>query len=133
MSNCSVMTLSLVFLSLAMSSAHTNRIKEERKTNNFINEACNHTTDQTFCVKTLGSDPDGASASDLAGLTAIALKITVANATDTYAYISKLLNRSGSDTKESFEDCLDVYQLTVDHLQEAGFAAEELHRSQSLH
>ncbi|XP_011621147.1 putative invertase inhibitor [Amborella trichopoda] len=111
------MTLALVFLSLAMSCAHPNRIEEERKINNFINESCNHTTDHNFCVKTLGSDPDGTSVRDLAGLTAIALKITVANATDTYAYISELLNRSGSDKKESFEDCLYVYRLTVDYLQ----------------
>ncbi|KAL4202008.1 hypothetical protein AMTRI_Chr02g261650 [Amborella trichopoda] len=89
-----------------MSSANPNRIKDERKANNFINEACNHTTDQNFCVMTLGSDPDRASASDLAGLTAIALKIT-------------LLNRSGNDNKKSFEVCLDVYHLTVDHMQES--------------
>ncbi|KAL4201967.1 hypothetical protein AMTRI_Chr02g261550 [Amborella trichopoda] len=69
------------------------------------------------CVKTLVLDPDGTSASDLAWLMAIALKITVANAIDTCAYISELLNRSGSDKKESFEVCFDVYQETVDYLQ----------------
>ncbi|GMH25117.1 hypothetical protein Nepgr_026960 [Nepenthes gracilis] len=87
-----------------------------------IESTCKATKFHDLCVSSLRSDPSSSQA-DMKGLTIIMLNIGIANASETYSYLSSQLLRSGGSSdgvlKKVLKLCAEKYSSAKDSLQSA--------------
>ncbi|XP_057516826.1 cell wall / vacuolar inhibitor of fructosidase 2-like [Amaranthus tricolor] len=78
-----------LFLIITLNTS-TNTIKEVKGDAEFIKKTCKNTKYFNLCISSLKSDPTS-SVSDLKGLASIMINIGMANASETYTYLSSQL------------------------------------------
>lgn len=116
-----IMTLS-IFLTLALS------INAQASSSDLISQVCEHVPRKGFCQSALRSDPRSEKV-DTAGLAAVALRLAASNATDSAAFIGRMLGSGGGDgegldpaVEQCLSDCADQYGDAVEQM-EASIAA----------
>lgn len=92
-----------------------------QSTSRLVSDLCKTTSDPTFCLKALGSDPRSATVSNLEKLLPIAIDSAISEATKTRVKIAALLKNTKIDpnTKVDLEICDMYYDQSVSKLQEA--------------
>ncbi|CAO2817832.1 unnamed protein product [Amaranthus hypochondriacus] len=104
----------------------TNTMKQVKCDEEFIKKTCKNTKFFNLCISSLKSDPTS-SISDLKGLATIMINIGMANASQTYTYLSSQIpTRSDHNTKVGvgvgvglgvFQFCASKYSLANDSLK----------------
>lgn len=88
-----------------------------------VSETCKHTLYSQVCESSLRSDPRS-QASDLGGLAAIALNLSIAHGVHTLSYIHNLKSEAAANETDLFisgclSDCLEEYSDAVENLRDA--------------
>ncbi|KAK7303465.1 hypothetical protein RJT34_14372 [Clitoria ternatea] len=83
-----------------------------------VNEVCAKTSNYTFCVESLYSDPH-ASESDTYGLAIVAFRLAYRNATSTKDYITELLKKASSSSHMLLQKCLTDYEKAISAIETA--------------
>ncbi|KAK4264109.1 hypothetical protein QN277_029443 [Acacia crassicarpa] len=104
----------LLFILLNPSSSLANHASE------LVNEVCVKTSNYTFCVESLYSDPHTPEA-DSYGLAVIAFRLAYINATTTRDYILKLLKKASSNSsiRRNLQRCASDYYKAVSAIETA--------------
>ncbi|XP_056170872.1 putative invertase inhibitor [Syzygium oleosum] len=117
--NRSMITMLSILMTLALS------MDAQTSGSDLISQVCEHVPRRGFCESALRSDPRSEGA-DTAGLTAVALGLAAANATDTAPFIGRMLGGGGGSLGPAVEQCLsecaDQYADVVEQV-EASIAA----------
>ncbi|KAL5996248.1 hypothetical protein ACLOJK_026322 [Asimina triloba] len=82
---------------------------------------CDNTTIPDYCIAVLESDKRSFSA-NLRGLVNISIRLSQANATDTYKFINETLLPNATDppmSRQCLEGCIEVYGEGIDGLSKA--------------
>ncbi|KAL5996234.1 hypothetical protein ACLOJK_026308 [Asimina triloba] len=115
-------TLSLLLFLQPPSFASATQSSSSSSSNStsFIRSTCKKTQHYDICVAALESDPRS-SAADLQVYAQILIELTLANATNTYSFISKLVNETDDDDvlRMCLYDCSAVYDIGINHLRDA--------------
>ncbi|KAI6674585.1 hypothetical protein NL676_002491 [Syzygium grande] len=122
--NRSMITMLPILMTLALS------MDAQTSGSDLISQVCEHVPRRGFCESALRSDPRSEGA-DTAGLAAVALGLAAANATDTAAFIGRVLGGGGGGggggslgpaVEQCLGECADQYADAVEQV-EASIAA----------
>ncbi|KAK4793701.1 hypothetical protein SAY86_024136 [Trapa natans] len=83
-------------------------------------KVCGLCKNRNLCLSSLGADPN-AQGADLSGLTLISIRVATANATNTSAYIRRMLNDTSLEpaVQQALNDCADSYNDAVQQLDDS--------------
>lgn len=89
-----------------------------------VRDACHHTLYFNECVSSLRSDPRSGKISDVTGLAAIALDLSIEHAKETLSYFKKLKKTQGKDKdskkiSKCLTECVEEYSDALDSLRQS--------------
>ncbi|WKA10917.1 hypothetical protein VitviT2T_028462 [Vitis vinifera] len=107
-------------------STFPNQISLKLVQKELIQKVCSKTSNRTFCVETLESDPRTPSAYNLPSLARIAIELSIANVSDTQALIASKLrgDTTDPDVKHTLKWCVTWYTEVIALLRSAVTALE---------
>ncbi|XP_031399980.1 pectinesterase inhibitor [Punica granatum] len=85
-----------------------------------VAEVCGQCKNKDLCLSSLNADPNSKGA-DLSALTLIAIRVAIANATDTVSYIQKELSDTSLEpgVQQALSDCAENYDDAVQQLDDS--------------
>ncbi|EXC13611.1 Putative invertase inhibitor [Morus notabilis] len=116
-----VLTIFLVACFAFTGTTHST-LNDNIENEDLVSSTCKKTLYVQLCISSLRSDPRSGS-SDLKGLAAIALNLSIAKGVDNLSYIKNLKSEFASNgsqmTFSYLSDCLDVYSDAIQNLQDS--------------